>query len=210
MLSLTFLALDCYAWAVKRDSRRRLMFIQQLSIALGIISLVGFIASSGKQKKISAFLLGFSLLSGIISFSAQTHQSQSLSRQSVGQGQSAGQEQQPLQEMAPIEIVEDGDYELPALPLKVCFTLTGLPEKDFYMDQKITIGDWSSLSQRKTGCQDIPNHITGKVYISLGSAGKEYTPDIRRLWGIADLAIKNDYTYSFVKGVGKFPILQAR
>lgn len=45
------------------------MIIQQVSIALGIISLIGFFFSSGKQKKISAFLFGIAVIVGIISFS---------------------------------------------------------------------------------------------------------------------------------------------
>ena len=45
------------------------MIFQQLSIALGVISLIGFFASSGKQKRISLFLLAISILMGVFSFS---------------------------------------------------------------------------------------------------------------------------------------------
>lgn len=116
----------------------------------------------------------------------------------------------PPGEMAAIVINRDGEYDLPDRPLKICFTQTGLPEKDFYIDQQISIGDWSNTPQRKPGCQDIPKYITGKVNVSLGSAGKTYTPEIRKQWDVTDPKITNDYTYSFAKGVGKFPTIQAR
>jgi hypothetical protein len=45
------------------------MIFQQLFIALGVVSLIGFFASSGKQKTISGFLLGLSLVLGVIPFS---------------------------------------------------------------------------------------------------------------------------------------------
>jgi hypothetical protein len=61
------------------------MMFHQLSIALGVISLIGFFASSGKKKRISAFLLGLSLLMGIISFTALSPYSPPFTEQSAGQ-----------------------------------------------------------------------------------------------------------------------------
>lgn len=179
------------------------MFIQQLSVALGIISLIGLIASSGKQKKISAFLLGISVLSGIVTFSSLDHHSLSSPKQSVGQ------EQQPVQEMTPIVIDHDGGYDLPDRPLKICFTKSGDPTKDFYVDQQIKIDDWTSGLQRLSGCLDIPTYLNGKtVNISL-NAMRQYTPEIKRKWGFGD-DINNDYEYYMRIGVGGYPVIQSR
>lgn len=70
------------------------MIFQQLSTALGVISLIGFFASSGKQKKISAFLLGMSLLLGIISFTALSPYPQPPSGQSESQQQQLAPQEQ--------------------------------------------------------------------------------------------------------------------
>lgn len=67
------------------------MIFHQLPIALGVISLIGFFASSGKQKRISAFLLGLSLLLGIISFSVLSPYSPPSTEQSAGQQGQANQ-----------------------------------------------------------------------------------------------------------------------
>ena len=186
------------------------MFIQQLSVALGIISLIGFIASSGKQKKISAFLLGLSILAGIITFSALDHHSLSPPKQSVGKEQSVGQEQQPVQEMAPIVIDHDGEYDLPDHPLKVCFTMTGDPAKGFYVDQQLIIENTWQVTRRQTGCEDLPASISGrKVEVSLGIPGKQYTPEIKGKWSFGP-DINNDYDYYRKIGVSQHPVIQAR
>ncbi len=186
------------------------MFIQQLSVALGIISLIGFITSSGKAKKISAFLLGLSILTGIITFSALDNQSLSPPKQSVSQGQSVDQEQQPRQEMAPIVIHHDGEYQLPDHPLKVCFTMTGDPVKNFYVDQQLIIENAWQVTRRGTGCEDIPASISGRrVKVSLGIPGKQYTPEIKKKWGFGP-DINNDYDYYRSIGVSHHPVIQAR
>jgi hypothetical protein len=180
------------------------MFIQQLSVALGIISLIGFIASSGNQKKISAFLLGISILTGIITFSARDNQSLSPPKQSVGEEQSVGQEQQPVQNMAPIVIDHDGVYDLPDRPLKVCFTRTG-DAKDLLVN-KVTIGG-QLYTQHDDGCQDISPEAKGNVSISLLS-GQPYSDQVKEKIGMPD--VNNNYEYYRRVGFGGYPTIQAR
>ena len=114
-------------------------------------------------------------------------------------------------EMSPIVINRDGEYELPNRPLKVCFIKTGMPDRDFYMYQQIIIDSWSTPDKILEGCIDIPQYLSGKkVNISLGSAGKIYTPAIRARYNIQDDEIYNDYTYNFKNGIGNYPTIQAR
>ena len=182
------------------------MFIQQLSIALGIISLVGFIASSGNQKKISAFLLGLSILASIVTFSALDHHSLSPTKQTVGQAQTVGQEQQPVQEMAPIVINHDGEYDLPDRPLKICFTLTGDSNQNFYLDNKVKIGE-TLIVQREGGCVDIPDPLRGRLSISLLS-GQPYSGQVKEKIGMPD--VNNNYEYYRRVGFGGYPTIKAR
>ena len=182
------------------------MFIQQLSVALGIISLIGFIASSGKQKKISALLLGVSILTGIITFSAIDNQSLPPPKQSVGQGQTVGKEKQALQEMAPIVIDHDGEYDLPDRPLKICFTLTGDPSQNFYLDNKVKIGE-TLFVQRDGGCVDIPDSLRGRLSISLLS-GQPYSEQVKEKIGMPD--VNNNYEYYRRVGFGDYPTIKAR
>jgi hypothetical protein len=114
-------------------------------------------------------------------------------------------------EMEHIVIDKDGVYELPNRPLKVCFIKTGMPDRDFYMYQQIIIDSWSTPDKILEGCIKIPRYLSGqKVNISLGSAGKIYTPAIRARYNIQDDEIYNDYTYNFKNGIGNYPIIQAR
>jgi hypothetical protein len=114
-------------------------------------------------------------------------------------------------EMEHIVIDRDGVYELPNRPLKVCFIKTGMPDRDFYMYQQIIIDSWSTPDKILEGCIKIPRYLSGqKVNISLGSAGKIYTPAIRARYNIQDDEIYNDYTYNFKNGIGNYPIIQAR
>jgi hypothetical protein len=77
------------------------MIFQQLSIALGVISLIGFFAYSGKQKKISGFLLAASLLLGVFSFSVAPPSSEQKAH---------------MNQAAPAE-TEEADFKGPILPL---------------------------------------------------------------------------------------------
>jgi len=116
----------------------------------------------------------------------------------------------PPGEMASIVINRDGEYDLPARPLKVCFTQTGDPAKTFYVDQQIIIEDIWQITRRETGCDDIPESVSGKkVRISLGIPGKQYTPEIKKKWGFGP-DINNDYDYYGSIGVSKKPFIQAR
>ena len=116
----------------------------------------------------------------------------------------------PPEEMSPIVINRDGEYELPNRPLKVCFTMTGDPVKNFYVDQQVIIeGIWQEV-QRGTGCKNLPDSVNGKkVKISLGIPGKQYTAEIKNKWGLGE-AINNEYDYYRVVGVSAYPIIQAR
>lgn len=114
------------------------------------------------------------------------------------------------EEMSPIVIDKDGVYELPNRPLKVCFTKTGDPAKDFYIDQQIKIDDWKSSMQRLSGCLNIPTYLNGKkVNISLNSAGKQYTTEIKNKWGLGN-DINNDYEYYKSIGMSDYPTIQSR
>ena len=116
----------------------------------------------------------------------------------------------PPGEMAPIVINRDGEYNLPARPLKVCFTQTGDPAKRFYVDQQIIIEDIWQITRRETGCDDIPESVSGKkVRISLGIPGKQYTPEIKKKWGLGP-DINNDYDDYRSIGVSQKPFIQAR
>jgi hypothetical protein len=116
----------------------------------------------------------------------------------------------PPGEMAPIVINRDGEYDLPDRPLKVCFTQTGDPAKPFYVDQQIIIEDIWQITRRETGCDDIPESVSGKkVRISLGIPGKQYTPEIKKKWGFGP-DINNDYDYYGSIGVSQKPFIQAR
>ena len=116
----------------------------------------------------------------------------------------------PPGEMAPIVINRDGEYDLPDRPLKVCFTMTGDPAKDSYVDQQVIIEDIWQVTRRKTGCDDIPKSVSGKkVKISLGIPGKQYPPEIKRKWGFGP-DINNDYDYYGSIGVSQKPSIQAR
>lgn len=113
-------------------------------------------------------------------------------------------------EMDPIVIDKDGVYDLPNRPLKVCFTQTGDPAKTFYVDQQIIIEDIWQITRRETGCDDIPESVSGKkVRISLGIPGKQYTPEIKKKWGFGP-DINNDYDYYGSIGVSQKPFIQAR
>jgi hypothetical protein len=117
----------------------------------------------------------------------------------------------PPGEMTPIVINRDGEYDLPARPLKVCFKQTGHPEKH-WINQEVTIGDNWRVIEPYAKCHDLPSSLSGKrIKISLGVFGKQYTPDIKRKFNIgAD--VNNDYEYyqKMPGGQSGYPVIQAR
>jgi hypothetical protein len=116
----------------------------------------------------------------------------------------------PPGKIADIVINHDGEYDLPDRPLKVCFTQTGDPAKPFYVDQQIIIEGIWQITRRETGCDNIPESVSGKkVKISLGIPGKQYTPEIKKKWGFGP-DINNDYDYYESIGVSQKPFIQAR
>lgn len=112
----------------------------------------------------------------------------------------------PPGEMAPIVINRDGEYDLPDRPLKVCFTLTGDPNQNFYIDNKVEIGG-KLFVQREAGCPDIPPELKGKVSISLLS-GKPYSEKVKSQIGMTD--VNNNYEYYKKIGFGEYPTIFAK
>lgn len=123
------------------------MFFQQLSIALGVISLIGFFASSGKQKRISAFLLGLSLLLGIISFTTLSPYSQPPLGQAESQQQQVSPppfEETPSTERVvvagrKITLAGDGEYIVPPGKKSLCFTHLGIKDGSTRVPQELSI-----------------------------------------------------------------------
>lgn len=108
-------------------------------------------------------------------------------------------------EMTPIIIDKDGVYELPNRPLKVCFTMTGDPQINFYLDNRVTI-DGTIFVQREDGCQRLPKKLQGKsVYISLLS-GQPYSQEVKDRIGMND--VNNNYEYYKKIGFGHYPTIQ--
>lgn len=112
----------------------------------------------------------------------------------------------PPGEMAPIVINRDGEYDLPDRPLKVCFTLTGDPNQNFYLDNKVEIGG-TLFVQRDAGCLDIPNTLRGKISISLLS-GQPYSDQVKEKIGMND--VNNNYEYYKKIGFGEYPTIFAK
>jgi hypothetical protein len=112
----------------------------------------------------------------------------------------------PPGEMSPIVINRDGEYDLPDRPLKICFTLTGDPNQNFYLDNKVEIGG-KLFIQREAGCPDLPSGIKGKISISLLS-GKPYSEKIKSQIGMTD--VNNNYEYYKKIGFGEYPTIFAK
>jgi hypothetical protein len=156
------------------------MIFQQLSIALGVISLIGFFASFGKQKRISAFLLGMSLLLGIISFSAPLPYSQPPSSQSESQQQQLAPsptENSPSTERVAvagrkITLTGDGAYNIPAGKKSLCFENLGIKNGSSMTSQYLTIEgvEYSALG---TECHVLPESLSGVLKVDF-FPGKEY------------------------------------
>ncbi len=108
----------------------------------------------------------------------------------------------PPGEMAPIVINRDGEYDLPARPLKVCFTRTG--DTANLLVNKVDIAG-VIYEQSEEGCKDIS--AKGKVFISLLS-GKPYSEQVKSQIGMTD--VDNNYEYYKKIGFGDYPIIKAR
>jgi hypothetical protein len=118
----------------------------------------------------------------------------------------------PPGEMAPIIINRDGEYDLPARPLKVCFKQTG-SSSTIWINQEVSIDNSWRVVENYSKCHDLPTSVSGKkVSISLGNPIKPYTPEIRKQWNITDPKITNDYEYysNIDGGQSGYPIIQAR
>jgi hypothetical protein len=121
----------------------------------------------------------------------------------------------PPGEMAPIEIISDGEYDLPDRPLKVCITMTGDPATNTYLKQEIIIkGIWKHI-QVGTDCIPLPKSVEGKrVNISLGTHGKEWSPQlkekVKREKGYAGIRDNFQYYFKTGLGVGAYPTIQTR
>ncbi|GEM_PF-4184117 len=109
-------------------------------------------------------------------------------------------------EMETIVIDKDGIYELPNIPLKVCFTMTGDPKINFYLDNRVNIGG-NIFVQREDGCKNLPDSLNGSVSISLLS-GQPYSQKVKDKIGMQD--INNNYEYYMKVGFGGYPTIQAR
>lgn len=113
----------------------------------------------------------------------------------------------PPGEMSPIVINRDGEYELPNRPLKVCFTMTGDPVKNFYLDNRVNING-TIFVKREDGCQDLPKTVQGKtISISLLS-GQPYSQEVKDKIGMYD--VNNNYEYYKRVGFGNYPTIQGR
>lgn len=110
-------------------------------------------------------------------------------------------------DMDTIVINKDGVYKLPNRPLKVCFTMTGDPKVDFYLDNRVNI-DGTIFVQREDGCQNLPKTVQGKtVSISLLS-GQPYPQEVKNKIGMND--VNNNYEYYKRVGFGHYPTIQGR
>jgi hypothetical protein len=159
------------------------MIFQQLSIALGVISLIGFFASSGNQKRISAFLLGLSLLLGIISFTALSPYSSPPSERSEGPQQQVPPP--PFEDTRSTERVVvagrkivlsgDGTYNIPAGKKSLCFENLGMKDGSSMKSQYLTIEgvEYSALG---TECHALPESLAGLLNVDI-FPGKEYGRD---------------------------------
>lgn len=113
----------------------------------------------------------------------------------------------PPEEMTPIVINRDGEYELPNRPLKVCFTMTGDPVKNFYLDNRVNING-TIFVKREDGCKDLPKTVQGKtISISLLS-GQPYSQEVKDKIGMYD--VNNNYEYYKRVGFGNYPTIQGR
>lgn len=182
------------------------MIFQQLSIALGVISLIGFFASSGKQKRISAILLGSSLLLGIISFSVLSPYSQhpSVLKDSKQQQLApAPVEENPSTERMvwggeKIILAGDGNYFIPRGKKSLCITALGMKDGSTLVPQDLDVGGtlYSELGSR---CQEMPPGLAGQISVDF-SPGKP--------WGTKEaiLQIYKEYD-SKPGGIGQFPFI---
>jgi hypothetical protein len=151
------------------------MIFQQLSIALGVISLIGFFASSGKQKRISAFLLGSSLLLGIISFSVLSPYSPPSTEQSAGQQEQGGSSSTTPTPEAPIAreriaqipgkvivLTKSKTITLPPGQKDICFSWLGYNTNGDRVNQQLTIGGVQFSTQ---GSNCFPVEMEGEVEV---------------------------------------------
>jgi hypothetical protein len=156
------------------------VIFQHVSIALGVISLIGFFASSGKQKQVSAFLLGFSLLLGIISFSSLPPYSQPPSGQSESQQQnlapSQPEETRSTERIVvagrKITLIGDGTYNVPAGKKSLCFENLGMKDGSSMTSQYLTI-EGIEYSAMGTECHALPENLAGAVNVDF-FPGKEW------------------------------------
>jgi hypothetical protein len=156
------------------------MIFHQLPIALGVISLIGFFASSGKQKRISAFLLGLFLLLGIISFTALSPYSQPPSGQSEGKQHELApspSENPPSTERVvvagrKITLAGDGAYNIPAGKKSLCFENLGMKDGSSMTSQYLTI-EGVEYSAMGTECHALPESLSGVLKVDF-FPGKEY------------------------------------
>lgn len=103
-------------------------------------------------------------------------------------------------------IDHDGYYDLPPdISLQVCFTKTTANGLDLV--HKVSIGGKLFL-QEKDGCQDIPETLRGKVFISLIS-GQPYSAEVKNTIGRQD--IRDNYRFAEWKtGIWGYPKVLAK
>lgn len=117
------------------------MIFHQLSIALGVISLIGFFASSGKQRMISGFLLAFCLIMGIGSYQPTRPPADP----STDKSQAAPAElEQPVHKEPvlpltpnPVYLTKSGAYKVNSRINRLCFSWLG--HDTGYVNQGLTI-----------------------------------------------------------------------
>jgi len=109
------------------------------------------------------------------------------------------------EEMSPIVIDKDGVYELPNRPLKVCFTMTGDPKINFYLDNRVNI-DGTIFVQREDGCQRLPKNLQGKSVSIYLLSGQPYSQAVKDRIGMND--VNNNYEYYKKIGFGHYPTIQ--
>jgi len=108
-------------------------------------------------------------------------------------------------EMTPIIIDKDGVYDLPNRPLKVCFTMTGDPKINFYLDNRVNI-DGTIFVQREDGCQRLPKNLQGKSVSIYLLSGQPYSQAVKDRIGMND--VNNNYEYYKKIGFGHYPTIQ--
>ena len=150
------------------------MIFQQLSIALGLISLIGFFTSSEKKKKISAFLLAISIFMGVFSFSFfKTSSSFPPASDSPRKQQQAIRmereeesiEKEPIMPRTgnPVKLVKSGYYNIPPGSKRLCFSWLGDEEDGgSRVNQAVKING-VEFSARGSNCFSLS--LQGKTYV---------------------------------------------